>query len=56
MASSIGTELYIDTLAETEDIFDFSDPMFNLEERVIPPISIDFLTPIEVIKNKLKNF
>ena len=56
MASSIGTELYIDTLAETEGIFDFSDPIFNLEERVIPPISIDFLTPIEVIKNKLKNF
>ena len=47
-------ETYIDSTAETESIFDFNDPQFFLEEREIPTISHDYLTPIEFIKRKLK--
>ena len=47
-------ETYIDSTAETEGIFDFNDPQYFLEEREIPTISHDYLTPIEFIKRKLK--
>lgn len=50
------TETYIDASAETECIFDFTDPKFYLEERETPTISNDFLTPIEFIKSKLRKF
>ena len=41
--------------AETEDIFDFNDPQFYLEERDIPTIT-NITTPIEFIKEKLKKY
>ena len=33
---------------------DYLNPIYDLEERPIPEISTDFLTPIEIINKKLK--
>ena len=34
---------------------DYLNPIYDLDERPIPEISTDFLTPIETINKKLKN-
>ena len=54
--ANIVAETYINEAAETEDIFTFNDHKFFLEEREIPRLTIDFSTPIEIIKAKLKKY
>ena len=46
-------EAYVDLEAEADYITNFLDPKYDLEERPIPKISDDFLTPYEEIKKKL---
>ena len=43
-------EAYVDLEAEADYITNFLDPKYDLEERPIPKISDDFLTPYEEIK------
>ena len=50
-------DTYLVTEAESENITDFLNPIYDLEERDIPKISSDsILTPIQSIKNKLKPY
>ena len=49
-------EAYVNIEADAEYNAEFRNPQYDLEERPIPHISSDFLTPMEVIKNKFKHF
>ena len=49
-------EAYVNAEAEAENIANFLNPMYDLEERPIPRITLDFSTPLEEIKKKIKSF
>ena len=51
---NIEQEVYLNVEAEADYITEFLDPKYDLEERPIPKITADILTPLQEIRNRLE--